>query len=86
MERTPRVKMKIPLLSRIGSWLRGLVRKEQRADPEWEEEVRREQTGKMGEDIHLPGEAAASERRRGAAPPGGSVASLDALGRGERPS
>ena len=62
MERTQSVKMKIPFMSRVGSWLRGLVRREQLADPEWEEEVRREQTGKMGEDIRLPEDIRAPER------------------------
>ncbi|HMI87008.1 MAG TPA: hypothetical protein VK550_23095 [Polyangiaceae bacterium] len=47
-------------MARLGSWLRGVVRKEQLADPQWDEEARREQTGKIGEDLrtreefHLP--------------------------------
>jgi hypothetical protein len=62
MERKQSGQMKLPLIARLGNWLRGVVRKEQHADPEWEEEVRREQTGKMGEDIRLPEDMRASER------------------------
>jgi len=45
-------KTKRPLLTRLGNWLRAVVRKEQLADPQWDEEVRREQTGQMGENLH----------------------------------
>jgi hypothetical protein len=64
MERTQNMsaRMRRPLLARLGGWLRRVVRNEQRADPEWDEEVRREQTGKMGEDIRLPEDIRASER------------------------
>jgi hypothetical protein len=39
------------MLSRIGTWLRATLRKEQAADPEWAEDESRRRSGKMGEDI-----------------------------------
>jgi hypothetical protein len=48
--------------SRIGSWLRRIVRREQLVDPQWDEERRREQSGKMGEDIRTEEEARSTSR------------------------
>jgi hypothetical protein len=48
--------------SRIGSWLRRIVRREQLADPQWDEERRREQSGKMGEDIRTEEEPRSTSR------------------------
>ena len=39
------------VLSRIGTWLRTTLRREQAADPEWAEDESRRRAGKMGEDI-----------------------------------
>ena len=39
--------------SRVGRWLRSVIRKEREGDVQWEEESRRERTGKMGEDIDV---------------------------------
>jgi hypothetical protein len=62
LERQTSTKMRRPIMARIGHWLRGVVKKEQRADPQWDEEVKREETGKMGEDIRLPEDMRQSER------------------------
>jgi len=59
MQRRESTASKTPLLARIGNWLRAVVGREQRADPQWNEEVKRERTGKMGEDI-LPEDMRAS--------------------------
>ena len=44
-------KTKRGLVSRMGNWLQALVQKEQKADPQWDEEERRERGGKAGENI-----------------------------------
>lgn len=49
-------------MARLGSWLRGVIGKEQRADPQWDEDVKRQQAGKMGENIRLPEDIRASQR------------------------
>jgi hypothetical protein len=41
----------------VTRWLGNVIRREQRADPQWKEEERRERTGKMGENIHTEDEA-----------------------------
>jgi hypothetical protein len=38
-------------VSGLGRWLRTIVRRAQRADPQWDEEVKRERRGQMGENI-----------------------------------
>jgi len=48
---------RVTFASRISAWLRRVIRKDQLADPQWEEEARRERTGKMGEDIRTEDEA-----------------------------
>jgi hypothetical protein len=50
-------KRRAGLASRIGGWLRRIIRNEQHGDPQWEEESRRERTGKSGENIHTDNEA-----------------------------
>jgi hypothetical protein len=37
--------------SGIGAWLYRIIRKEQQGDRQWEEQRRRERSGKIGEDI-----------------------------------
>jgi hypothetical protein len=41
------------LASRVGRWLRSVIRKERAGDAQWEEETRRELTGQMGENIDV---------------------------------
>ena len=43
--------------ARVGAWLRRIIRKDQLADPQWDEERRRERTGKMGENLRTEDEA-----------------------------
>jgi hypothetical protein len=62
MERQKGTAIKRPLMARLGSWLRGVIGKEQRADPQWDEDVKRQQAGKMGENIRLPEDIRASQR------------------------
>jgi hypothetical protein len=59
-QRTARTKTR--LLWRFGNWLRAVVQKERLADPQWDEEERREQTGKMGENIRGQEKSGSSKR------------------------
>jgi hypothetical protein len=60
LHRTTRTKT--GFVSRIGTWLRAVVQKAQQADPQWDEELRRERTGKMGENIRGQEEIGPSKR------------------------
>lgn len=62
MERRRYTEVRRPVLTRMGNWLKGVVSKEQHADPQWEEEVERKKSGKMGEDIRLPEDMRAVRR------------------------
>jgi hypothetical protein len=52
----------VTFASRISAWLQRIIRKDQLADPQWDEEERRERTGKMGEDIRTEDESRDSTR------------------------
>jgi hypothetical protein len=54
METSLGARRKFGVASRFGSWLRSIVRKDVQADPQWDDEVRRERTGKAGEDLEDP--------------------------------
>jgi hypothetical protein len=53
---------KVSFASRVSAWLRRIIRKEQLSDPQWDEEIRRERTGKMGENIRTEEEARETHR------------------------
>jgi hypothetical protein len=48
--------------SGVGAWLHRIIRKEQRGDPQWEEESRRERVGKIGENVRTEEEAREGRR------------------------
>jgi hypothetical protein len=48
--------------SGIGAWLHRIIRKEQQGDRQWEEQRRRERTGKIGEDVRTEEEAREGRR------------------------